>query len=102
MAKAHIALASANGRATTGATLQLPDSQLFASVTSTGSDDEEDVLTGEVKLNWIVEAIEGDFYFACGESPDPTQNPRWHVKEGSRVSCAVTETGEKIKLLVDA
>lgn len=100
MATVHITLGTAQGRALTGSTLQIPDSVERAAQTMTsdsGSDQSTlEAVQGEI---WTVVAVGGSVWAKFGSSPTAASGTGHLIPEGVPRSFNALAAGEKIAIV---
>lgn len=98
MSSVHVALCKCSGRAETGMTIAAPDAVPLASETLTaGASSTASTIAAPAAegVFWMVEAIDGDIWFAFGSTPDASADPRWFCPIGQSRAVHAT-AGHKV------
>lgn len=105
MATLEIKLVTVQGRASTGSTMPVPDSQPLdeqtLTVTSSSAQSNLTVANPTPGEFWMIKAVGAAIRVKVGANPTAIANSGgWHLSDGERLSLAVKEVGEKLAAIL--
>lgn len=100
MATVHISLTQVQERATTGATIPVPDSIPAAAqtMTSSGTSAQSTITASSSEGVWVVTAKGGDIWVAFGANPTAAQGAGYLVLAGTTRDFGINAVGDKIAI----